>query len=386
MATEGQLSDTSVEALLLDLDERRFTGVLKIKAVLGEGQVEALKIELSEGEIVQVDSPTRADAWRLGQLLVRGELVSAADVDEALERSKLRGKPLGVVLLGLNKLHQGQLEDILHMQFVEDLHRALGWKKGQWQLEAKEIPLLPGGPEPLDAEQVIKEGLKQAERWPTIRALVPSLDMSFVKRISGQIQPEEARQKKIGPQELKVFSLIHYSRSVRDLVPLARLETFEVCRSLALLIHGEIIAPHKEAEPEPVAAQPPSKAASGEKIREAAAFHGFTAFLVIAVLAAGLWIFLSAREKSTQEGQPEGGAQAAAVVDPMRDALTRGQIGRISAALEVYRRQRGDYPPRLEVLVEVRLLSEGDLKAPDYEGIYKYRPTGETYRLSRPKK
>ena len=104
--------------VLLDMGERRVTGFLKVQAKDAGGHVIALRIHFLDGEIVQVDSPTRPDHWRLGQMLVRGGLVTPGDVDAALERAQVRQKQIGSVLVAQGHIDQGQLETMLEVQFM----------------------------------------------------------------------------------------------------------------------------------------------------------------------------------------------------------------------------------------------------------------------------
>lgn len=384
MRTSGTLGVDSFGDVLLELEAEQVTGILKIQATARDGEAHALKLMFSAGGIYQVDSPTRPEPWRLGKLLIRGELISQADLDAALERAQLRDQPLGAMLVAQRKLTADQLEEVLYMQFVEDLHRAVEWSQGAWRFKEGPVALRPGGPEPLEPRHLVVRGRMQAERWPALRLMVPDEGVRFVKKVRGPITEEQARKHHLEAQELKLFSLVHKSRKVSDLVVLARLETFEVFRSLALLAQGGFIA----ADPATLTVKPVAAVGGERSLKQSAAFHVFTAVLLVACLAVGVGVFLKIRaqgvEETTQE--QEEGVVAAATIDPWRAALTRAQLGRIRTALEVHHQRRGDYPARLEILVEEGLLSEADLSYPDYERSYTYRPKGEGYRLSQPKK
>ncbi len=381
---EGRLSrHEDFGEVLLDMGERRVTGFLKVQANDAGGHVIALRVHFLDGEIVQVDSPTRPDHWRLGQMLVRGGLVTASDVDAALGRAQARQKQIGAVLVGQKKLEQDQLEAMLEVQFMEALHRAVPCVDGGWRFKSREVIERAGAPPPLLPEEIVERGRIQHEHWDTIRALVPNSDVAFVKTIRGPIPEDQAQANKVGSQELLLFSLIHPTRTVGDLVMLARLETFEVCRSLAILTHGGFVAMDERS----AAATGPTlkgQETNEERLKKAAAFHSFTVVLVVACLAVGVGIFLSMRQSAQNEENKPSGISVSN--DSWREALTMAQVERIHVALEVYRQRTGDYPVRLGVLVDEKLLEDGDLHYPDYERPYRIKLNGESYRLIRPKK
>jgi hypothetical protein len=171
---------------------------------------------------------------------------------------------------------------------------------------------------------------------------------------------------------------------VGDLALLARLELFEACRSLALLASGGFIERKEFVAPKVLQRQGEDFV---ERARTALAFYGFTMLLVMVLggILLGIFLGLRATPEAATDGAPEG-VIAASSVDPMRNALTVAQMERIRTAIELYKVRRGDYPARIERLLDLGILSQDDLHYPDYIGTYKYKPTGNTYRLSRPKR
>jgi hypothetical protein len=384
VASKGGLREVPVHRIFLHLGEEAFTGILKVQGARAKESSGALKIHFIDGDIVHVTSPVRSPDRRLGTLLSRGALVSSAEVEEALERSKAEGDHLGTSLVKGNKLSRRHLEDVLCIQFLDDLHDALRWREGSYVFQSQVVDEISGGPPGLDPMRLVEVGRRHAEVWAAIRVKIPSLGETFVKLVDGPIDPADARSQSITEQELKVFSLIHRSRTVGDLSILARLELFEVCRSLALLSSGGFIERQKVIEPKVLKA--PKEDTMG-KVKAALAFYSFTALLLMVLLGIILGIFLGLRSPEGEPVRPTlKGTFDAVSVDPMRNALTVAQMERISTAIEVYKARMGDYPSRVELLLELELLTQEDLHYPDYVGTYKYKPSGNTYRLSRPKR
>ncbi len=373
MEFTGDLSQVSVPQVLAAINNDMQTGILYLDAQTAAGG-EKLELWLDQGYVLQVDSPTRQNAWKLGEILVQGGLITSEERERALAEHNKTSKPLGAVLLELNLLRESLLSEVLLMQAQEDLHRSLVWRNGTYEFSVRPLRPRPGPQYSLVLADEVEVGIWQLQEWPRLRALVPTPDICFSQTHQGALPPELAEQYQLGEQEQRVFELIHPRRSVQLLGFLTRLESFEIYRSLALLMHAGVIAQQKKTTR--------TNRTHGAGVQRGLVFHGFTAVLILLLLALGISSFLRVYE--TRSTQPTD--QFAAQIDPWREALTQAQLQRISTALEVYRIQQGDYPPRLQVLLEEELLSPQDLVYPDYENSYTYRPEGESYILVQPKR
>lgn len=368
----GRLNEISLGEVYHDAVKSFLTGKIRVDAETARG-TETLILSIRQGRVLQVDSTSRDERWRLGRLLVDGDLVSQGEVDKALERAKAERRPLGAILVDEGRLDKALLEEVLHLQYKEDLHRSVVWQNGEYKVKPQDIARRELGPQPLSLNNIVQTGVWQRQEWSTIRVLVPTDKATFDKAVNGPIGKDVAEQGQLGSQELKIFSLVHRSRAVRDLVPLSRLETFEVCRSLALLAHAGVISLHGAG------GTPAAQPGKARKVTQGAARHGMTALLIVVALAIGLLTWM------TSDGVEEQGAMTMAQLDPWREALTKSQMGRIQNALGVYRAKNGDYPARLQLLIEDGILEEADLTYPGFEKPYTYRSFEDRYILVRPK-
>ncbi len=365
----GRLSDSSLGEVYHDAVKSFLTGSIRVEAETNRGK-ETLVLSVRQGRVLQVDSSTRDERWRLGRLLIDGDLVGQGDVERAMERARNERRPLGAVLVEEGRVDKGLLEEILHLQYKEDLHRSVVWQNGEYRVNPQEVARREQGPQPLSLNNIVQTGVWQRQEWSTIRVLVPTNEATFDKAISGAIGADVAEKGQLGNQELRIFSLVHRSRTVRDLVPLARLETFEVCRSLALLAHAGVVKLHGGGAG--AGAGPTRK-----KLTHGAMGHVATALLILMALGLGLGTWMTAT--------PEDGDRSVSTLDPWRESLTKSQMGRIQNALSVYRERHGDYPARLAVLCEDGILETRDLTYPGFERPYTYRSFEDRYLLVRPK-
>jgi hypothetical protein len=112
-----------------------------------------------------------------------------------------------------------------------------------------------------------------------------------------------------------------------------------------------------------------------ERVRRGAA--GVLATAAIAVALAALVLLVL--------GAGVEGRSVSRVVDDNRVErfVSRYQLERLRAALEVYRVENGAYPPSLDALVETGLARPRDLRYP-WSQAYAYRRQGDRYLLAPP--
>jgi hypothetical protein len=364
----GELKDKALLAAAQEIQQGFLTGVLSIKA---DG--EALEVHIRQGRILQVDSSTRPPEWRIGQLLTRGDYFLGVELATAQQEARAAGLPLGALLLKQQKVDPVHLAELLHVQFLEDLHRAAALGKGSWSFVEQEVKKRPAAPPPLNLVDVVEAGMGHQLLWGALEAAVPSDSATWEKTHEGPVSPELARATGLGKRELRVFGLIHPSRDVMALVSLARLERFEVYRALAMLTQARLVALKDPGRP-----QRRRSAVNARALGRGLVNHAMTAALMVGALLLGVAVFLNLRAGD--------GDEAARDLDPWREAQTRAQIERISNALGAYRAREGDYPVSLPLLVQEGLLTQEDLTFPDFEGPYVYRLAGERFVLVRPKR
>jgi hypothetical protein len=354
------------------------TGALWIEGAAPGEETQRLEVLVRQGRVLQVDCQDRELPWRLGQMVVRGSYINGPELPEALKLAREKGVPLGAVLLKQRSLEKAQLAELLHVQFLEDLHRAAAWTQGTWRFEARDVKKRMAAPPPLNLTEAIEAGLAQQSVWGALEAVVPSDESTWDKTHQGPVSQELARSAGLSKRELRVFSLVHHSRDVLALVALARLERFEIYRSLAMLQQANLVAMHDAGRPRARRSQVNARAMGRGLVK-----HITTAALIAAALLLGVWIFLENRDEGGVEGDQEVVVRK---LDPWQEALVEGQIERLRHALGAYRARHGDYPVTLPVLVQEGLLQKDDLTFPGFARSYAYRTSKDGFVLVRPKR
>ncbi len=178
----------------------------------------------------------------------------------------------------------------------------------------------------------------------------------------------------ISDAERTVFKLVQPNRTAQRLGEISCLGQFETYKALANLLTSAYIA----VTPNP---QSRSDAAPGGKNGEP--FIRSSGRLGVAALGlTGLALFLS--QFNIPRIHLASSATSSYRDSSLQRLISRSQIGRISSALQVYRTERGQLPDKLETLVGLDLLGEGDLHYPWSENYYYHRISDQEFVLLPP--
>lgn len=384
MALQGTLKDFGIGDILQLIGQQQKTGVLQLKA-----RDQEVQVFFNDGAIVRTESSTRRKKDLIGTMLVRAQLITDVQLQQALEQQKRTLERLGDVLVGLDLISASRFRHMVQLQVNETLYGLFLWKSGTYHFEQREVEFDPEALSPLRAESVLMEGFRRVDEWPLIRKSITADDITFEKKqelpqasleedddpfggldaafdaLDGGDEGEGGGElSAVGPNERTVFAKIAPRRTVRELVDVSLLGEFETYKALYNLVTlGYLEAKQGSGK---------RRAHGGTSMRRvftAIARGAMTAAMgtLIAVLGIGVASESSAFRRS----------RASFFVDTAAERhISLAQQARIRAALEVYRVERGVLPESLSQLVEVGLLEEEDLHYP-WTDRYHYRRSGE---------
>ena len=379
MALKGTLKDFGIADIFQLISHQSKTGVLHLQT-----KDQEVRISFASGDVVRAESTTRKQKDLLGAMLVRAEVLSKAQLDQALGIQKRTLKRLGDILIDQGFISRDDLKQFTRLQTTETLYKLFSWETGTYAFETEEVSYDQDTVDPIRSENILMEGFRMVDEWPMVRKRVSSYEMTFekVKELTSgpapggddsgaagdeiddafdemfveEPKPKAERPKNIGSNEENVFGLISADRDVQKLIDLSRLGEFETCKALLNLLNEGFIKVDKQETAKP-------KEKPGVRRRR---------FPLARVLVqVGMYIFLVGlllvlyhafeldpaslfQESSTRTFQ-----------DPAaRELLHRNQQRRVYAALDLYRLENGRYPDALDALVEAGLLAEGDLRYP----------------------
>ncbi len=369
MALRGTLKDFGIADILQLIAQQQKSGTLVLKAQDAE-----VSLGFKDGNIVKVESAFKKKKDLLGNLLVRAELITEHQLDQALEMQKRTLQRIGDVLVASRVVGEEKLAQMRQLQATETLYRLFTWKSGTYEFEPGEVELDCEPITPLRAESVLMEGFRMVDEWPLVRKRISNYEMTFerLKELppaSGPGQdataledPFAAELQGLGQEERRIYELVGPQRDVRKLIDLSCLGEFEACKALCKLVNLEYLRVVPAAGR--VRVHDVGRSVPASLVARAARV------LLTSGVLAGV-AFLAPR--LNLHTAPLKRASTSQYVDPAAQRLiSTAQLRRIRSALELYRLERGPFPEQLKALVEVGLLAPEDLHFP-WRDSYYYR-------------
>src|SRR5262245_24664153 len=134
MAIKGSLKEASLPDVLQLLALGQKTGCLAIADRANFGYVYFDKGRISYASIVN-----RRD--RLGDILVKHELITQTQLDEAIEeQGRQRDKKLGEILVASGAISRERLEKYMRLQIEEAVYFLFTWTQGTFNFETDVRP------------------------------------------------------------------------------------------------------------------------------------------------------------------------------------------------------------------------------------------------------
>jgi hypothetical protein len=382
MALSGTLKDFGIADILQLIGHQTKTGRLTLKS--GNDEVEVFFID---GNVVFASEKARKSQNLLGNLLLRAELLSAEQLEEALATQQRTLKRLGDILIESNAVTQQQFAQMMRLQTTETLYKLFGWKTGSYEFSQEDVDKSRSTFEPIRAESILLEGFRRMDEWPSVRKKVPWTDATFeaVKELDTRDLPSiddgglgldgggESEGKPTEKHKL-IYKLALGGKDVKGILDASRLGEFEALKGINELIEWgflEAVPPARGA-----AALAQGLKQGGRKLAKTGVFVRLA--LSLAFFAATLFLV---RWLAPQLGSSRG-------ENPMRRGavarlVSRDQLVRLESALELYRVEHGEYPQALRQLVEGQVVTEQDLRYP-YKESYYYRRTPQGFVLLPP--
>jgi hypothetical protein len=398
MSLRGTLGDFGLPDIFQLVGHQQKTGVLLLK----DREIE-VRIYFVDGNVVKAEESSRERNNLLGALMVRGGCLTPAQLDAALATQQRTLRRLGDILIEMNVVDRATIKDFARLQTTETIYRLFMWRKGTYEFSQTSVDYDEQSYDPIRAENILMEGFRMVDEWPSVRKIVPSSFCTFtvikdppapgqggkddddilagMKEAFGDESSETAAgpvMRKIGENERRVFSLVTPLRTVQDIIDLSRLGEFETTKSLAALVQNgclRVVLPkidEKKQQDEPFTIRRVWGAVSPVAIR-------VMLYAVVAGAVGGLVKLASTAETGVLVTDRDVVVRRAALQDKLGDVARL----RIEAALETYRLVEGKYPAKLDELVVKEYLDERELSFP-FESRFSYRTTGEGFVLALP--
>lgn len=356
MALQGNLRDFASTEILQLVGTQRKSGCLTL-----EWNTERAAIWVIEGRIVATRHPGMAKDDPLLAFLRRTKRLSDEQYRGIVSIQRESGRDLEDLLLNGRYLDAQELGMYLERQVLDDLQRVVRWDNGSYRFDPNEKWPFP----PLVSLSMEGALIEASRRVDEQKRFVSTFkDPHQLLGVRDLPDPDEP----LSDEERELFGIIDGQHTIGEIVeaaPLTEYETYEALQRMHDSNWIEFVgrrAPGKAAAPAP--AQP---AESGPPRPGGRLLHEVA--VAVLVLAAVLGL------RHVCDRIPIGGRANLA-----NDVFAAAHVRDVHHALELFHRERGTFPPRLEDLVEDRWLTRDQLRLPGYALVYR-AADGDHYRL-----
>ena len=328
VALHGNLRDFGMGEVFQLIGQQRKTGVLEVRGIHGE-----VELRFDTGCVVSaVPLSERGDAPLL-DMIARCGLVPR---DRLAELETASDEPLAkrieaAGLLGADALRE--VEDLLTRETIFELLR---WDDGSFRFVAQPIEHERSAEHLLGAEQVLMDGLRMVDEWHAFAAEKPDEQTVFRRRGSVEEYRSSPAGRAAPALVERVYLLVDGRATVRRVIDLSRVGSFEATRALVQLARGGWI--------EPVSARRESEAGAGRSAPRSAgrARAAVVApFALLALLAAIAWL------RPAPEPDP-----LALPVSPLAAARAELEAQRWRALLHAHRLATGTWASDLDAVAK----------------------------------
>src|SRR5262245_11165861 len=354
MALQGNLRDFSVSEILQLLGTQKKTGCLLLNRT-GENAV----VYVGEGRVVsardpgmKADDPLLAflkDIHRLPEEQYRGLTTIHRETGRDLEDLLLNGR----------YMEQDELAGYIERQILDTLLRVSSWDDGTYRFDPA-VTWKADRLVRLSTEGVLIEAARRIDERKRFAHLFA--DPHQVLGVRDLPDPDEP----LSDEERELFGIIDGKHTLAEVTAAAPLTEYETQEALHRLIESGwveavgrrdpgILAPESPPRPPPIR----PRALARELFVTAAAV------VVVAVLVAGGHLAT----------RPTPASRSAS------DVFVAAQMRDLRKVLDLYQRENGRYPERLEQLVEDHWLAANGIAIPGHRLQYRRQGSGADYRL-----
>jgi hypothetical protein len=329
----GRLSDFGIADVFQLIGQQRKTGALELR-----NGASCAQLAFDRGLVVSAGVTTgRADELDpLADRLIRCGHLTRERADEAVAAARASAQTFAKTLVARGWLTEAAVRDALDLVTRDAIFDVLRWQSGTFDFHAQTIDHDRDPAELLGAEQILMDGLRMVDEWHSFVQWVPSDHGVFTRTSESFDAAGDAG---------RVLALIDGRLSVRRVIDLARLSTFDGMRIFSELRKAGAISVVASGS-EPNAGERVHAVAIGSlALRRAAA-----ALVPLAALAAVAWWTAAATPSAPPADQPIVRGTLATLREDYAVRAVRN-------ALEAYRLTHGRWPDQLDELAREGLIA-----------------------------
>jgi len=238
VALGGNLRDFGIAEVFQLIGQQTKTGILEIVA-----DDRKMRLAFDAGAVVWASPAGSIEHAALGETLVRCGMLTREALAELLRESQTSARSLPALLCSSALLTDHELEEMSELLTRETLFDVLRWQEGSFHFNAQPVVHDRPRDQLLGAEQILMDGLRMVDEWQTFLEDVPGDETVFQRTGRFDVYRHKAQgdaRARLADAE-RVFQLVDGRLSVRRIIDLSRLGTFDATRILADLRRAGII-------------------------------------------------------------------------------------------------------------------------------------------------
>lgn len=354
MSLQGQLRDFSALEILQLLGSQRKTGCLML-----ETPTESMRLWLHEGRLVSSRTPAPVAEDALIRFLRRTRRLTDAQFKGLLDLQRETGRDAEDLVRAGRYVSEDDLSGLIERMMLDDLSRAVGWDHGTYAFDPNQRWAQPAIVS-MNVESGLMEGARRCDENKRFRTVFTD-PQALVARNASASDAES-----LGADEDRMLASIDGQHTVAELVADAPMVMFEAYDALARLLEAGVVtfAGRRERETSPL----PSRPSTSRKLVFAWSREVAVAFGVIGLVVLARWT--------------AHGLSRPAVAPMGDDVYTAAAVRDLRATIELYAREHGHLPARLNDLSEDRWIEERHLRIPGQVVRYRVVDNGAEYELA----
>jgi hypothetical protein len=230
MSLEGMLEEFGLADILQLIYYQKKTGMLNV--VSGSDEV---LISLIDGNITGLESKNRLEETKLGRVLIKKGLISAENLEAAMEIQKKENVKLGIIFLRRGLVSRDILIESIQNQITEAIARLFAWTEGRYRFLPGDVLANSELHVSIDVQHLLMDGLRTVDEWALIDG---KLDLNTVFKIKEEPEPDQLNE-----TETEILSMIDGESDVSTIITVSQCGDFETSKTLISLEEKGIIAP-----------------------------------------------------------------------------------------------------------------------------------------------
>jgi hypothetical protein len=356
MALQGNLHDFSAMEILQLLGSQKKSGCLVL-----EWNTERALVWVTDGRIVSTRAHGMSKDDPLAAFLIQTNRLSDEQFRGLLTIQRESGRDLEDLLTNGRYVEAGELAPLVERQILNDLTRLVRWENGTYRFDPN--VRWPGAAlVTLSMEGAMMEAARRVDEQKHFVGVFR--DPHQLLGVHDLPDPNEP----LSDEEREIFGIIDGQHTVAEVVQAAPLCEYEAYESLNRMLQAHWIEFVGRRDPGVTRVTPTAPAPRPDRHTPPRWVNEL--IVAVAMLVSILCVrFVASRVRVVH------------TFDPVTDVYAASDARDLRFAVELYARERGELPRRLEDLVEDRWLSEAQLRVRGYVVQYRLVNGGQDFEL-----